>query len=78
MKKKNMVVVGVCVCVGGVFCLLLLLLLLLFCFSFFSAMMNKQNIDYRDKLSPCEYIVLYHGKFQLKPRLFLPAILAGN
>ena len=32
----------------------------------------------REKLSPGEYTVLYPGKFRLKPRLFFPAILAGN
>ena len=47
-------------------------------FPFFPAMMNKQNIGTREKLSPCEYTVLYPGKTRLKPRLFLPAILAGN
>ena len=41
-------------------------------------MMNKQNLGPREKLSPGEYTVLYPGKIRLKPRLFLPAILAGN
>ena len=50
-----------------------------FFFSFFPAMMNKQNIGSREKLSsPCEYTVLYPGKIRLKPRLFLPPILVGN
>ena len=40
--------------------------------------MNKQNIGFREEISLCEYIVLYPGKTQLKPRLFLPAILAGK
>ena len=37
-------------------------------------MMNKHNIGSREKLSPCEYTVLYPGK----TRLFLPASLAEN
>ena len=41
-------------------------------------MMNKQNLASREKLSPGEYTVLYPGKTRLKPRLFPPAILAGN
>ena len=32
----------------------------------------------REKLIPGEYTVLYSGKIRLKPRLFPPAILAGN
>ena len=32
----------------------------------------------REKFCPGEYPVLYSGKIRLKPRLFLPAILAGN
>ena len=42
----------------------------LFFFSFFPAMMNKQNIGSLEKLSPCEYTVLYPGKIRLKLRLF--------
>ena len=49
-----------------------------FFFFFLPAMMNKQNIGSREKLSTCEYTVLYPGKTWLKLRLFLPAILTGN
>ena len=41
-------------------------------------MMNKQNLGSREKLSPGEYTELYPGKIRLKPRIFLPPILAGN
>ena len=41
-----------------------------FVFSFFPAMMNKQNIGSREKLSPCEYTALYPGKTRLKPGYF--------
>ena len=39
-------------------------------------MMNKQNLGFREKLRPGEYTVLKPGKTRLKPRLFLPNILA--
>ena len=42
----------------------------LFFFSFFPAMMNKQNIGSRKKLSPWEYTVLYPSKIRLQPGCF--------
>ena len=39
---------------------------------------HTHNLGSSEKLSPGEYTVLYPGKIRLKPRLFLPGILAGN
>ena len=78
LKAKHYIFV-----VGGGAVLFVCLFVLLFrfvgfCFSFFPAMMNKQNIGSREKVSPCEYNILYPVKTLLKPRLFLPAIFIGN